>query len=155
MKVQEQIIKTSEELKKFNEIKPPEWAKFVKTSTNKSRTPVEKDWWYIRAASILKKAERLGPIGVNKLRIKYGGKKRRGHKPARFTKASGNLLRKLLQQLEKAGLLKQQAKGTHKGRIITPKGKSLLSKISQNGHRGNKKEETRKTETATTTTANQ
>ncbi|MBS3149317.1 30S ribosomal protein S19e [Candidatus Woesearchaeota archaeon] len=151
MKVQEQIIKTSEELKKFEEIKAPEWAKFVKTSTNRARPPVEEDWWYIRAASILKKAERLGPIGVNKLRMKYGGKKRRGHKPARFAKASGNLLRKLLQQLEKAGLLKQQAKGTHKGRMITPKGKSLLSKISQNGHRGNKKEETRKVETTIST----
>lgn len=151
MKIQEQIIKASEELKKFNEIKPPEWAKFVKTSTNRSRTPVEKDWWYIRAASILKKAERLGPIGVNKLRIKYGGKKRRGHKPEHFAKASGSIIRKILQQLEKAGLLKQQSKSIHKGKIITPKGKSLLSKISQNGHRGNKKEETRKIETATTT----
>src|SRR3989338_3752249 len=145
MKVQEQIIKTSEELKKFNEIKPPEWTKFVKTGTSKARPPVEKDWWYIRAASILRKADKLGPIVVNKLRVKYGSKKRRGHKPAHFYKAGGSIIRKLLQQLETAGLLKQPEKGIYKGRKITPKGRSLLSKISQNGLRGNKKEETGKT----------
>ena len=147
MKYQELIIKTSEELKKISEIKPPEWSSFVKTGTNKARPPVEKDWWYVRAASLLKKADKLGPIGVNKLRVKYGGRKRRGHKPEHFYRASGNIIRKILQQLEKAGLLKQDKKGVHKGRIITPKGISLLHKISQNGPRGNKKEEVGKTET--------
>ena len=153
MKIQEQILKTSEELKKIEEIRPPEWSKFVKTGTSKSRMPVEKDWWYLRAASILRKTDKLGPIGVNKLRVKYGSKKRRGHKPAHFYKASGNVIRKILQQLEKAGLLKQNLKGVYKGKIITPKGKSLLSKISKDGPRRDKKEEVRKTETAAPTRA--
>jgi ribosomal protein S19E (S16A) len=35
----------------------------------------------------------------------------------------------MLQQLEKDGLIKYDEKGVHKGRIITPKGKSFLDKM--------------------------
>lgn len=147
MKPQELIVKTSEELKNFDEIKAPEWSNYAKTGSGKARPPVQKDWWYLRAASVLSKASKLGPIGVNKLKVNYGSKKRRGHKPAHFYRASGNIIRKILQQLEKAGLLSKASKGVYKGRIITPKGISLLSKISQNGHRRNQKEEIRTAET--------
>jgi len=126
----ELIEKASEELKKVSEIKPPAWAPFVKTGMHKERPPVKKDWWYARTASILRTIYRLGPIGVSKLRGKYGGKKNRGYKPAHTFKGSGNIARKVLQQLEKAGFVKQEAKGVHKGRVITGKGKSLLDKIA-------------------------
>ena len=43
---------------------------------------------------------RHGPIGVSKLRTKYGGKKNRGHKPEHFYKGSGSVARKVLQQFE-------------------------------------------------------
>ena len=52
-----------------------------------------------------------------------------GRKPHKFTKASGNVLRKISQQLEKAGLVKQ-SQSLHKGRIISPKGQSLLDKTA-------------------------
>lgn len=125
------IEKTAEALKKVPEIQPTEWAKYVKTGHHKARPPVDNDWWYVRAASILKKISRLGPIGTNKLKRKYGGKKNRGHKPEKRYDASANLIRKMLQQLEKAGLIEQTTKGTHKGRILTNKGKSFLDKSSK------------------------
>ena len=125
------IEKVSEELKKVDEIKAPEWAKYAKTGASKERPPVEEDWWYARAASILRKIYMLGPIGVSKLRKKYGGKKNRGHKPEKFYKGSGNIIRKSLQQLEKAGLIKQVVKSGHKGRIVTAKGKKLLDTVSK------------------------
>ncbi len=125
------IEKAAEELKKIPEIQPPEWAKFVKTGAHKERPPMQKDWWYIRTAAILRKLYIYNkPIGVSKLRKKYGGRKNRGHKPERFYPGSGNIIRKVLQQLEKAGFAQQVAKGTHKGRIITPKGKSFLDKLA-------------------------
>lgn len=127
---QELILKTAEELKKFPEIKPPGWASFVKTGMHKERPPVKNDWWYVRTASVLRTVYRLGPVGVSKLRTKYGGKKNRGVKKEHFYKGSGNILRKSLQQLEKAGFVKFEEKGIHKGRIITPKGKSFLDKIA-------------------------
>src|SRR3989338_8491231 len=103
---QELIIKTAEELKKLPEIKAPAWAPFVKTGMHKERPPVDSDWWYVRVASVLRSIYRLGPVGVSKLRSKYGGRKNRGTKKEHFFRGSGSILRKSLQQLEKAGLVK-------------------------------------------------
>ena len=129
---QELILKAAEELKKIPEIKPPQWAPFVKTGMHKQRAPVKDDWWYMRSASVLRTIYRLGPVGVSKLRTKYGGKKSRGVKKEHFYKGSGSILRKSLQQLEKAGLVKFAEKGIHKGRVITPKGRAFLDKIASN-----------------------
>lgn len=126
----ELVNKAAEELKKIPEIKAPEWAEYVKTSTNREKAPLQRDWWYKRSASILRLIYRQGPIGVSKLRTKYGGKKNRGARPEIFFKASGNIIRKVLQQLEKAGFVKQAQIKTHKGRIITPKGRTFLDKIA-------------------------
>ncbi|HHE36923.1 MAG TPA: 30S ribosomal protein S19e [Candidatus Woesearchaeota archaeon] len=123
---QELIPALAEELKSF--LKKPEWADFVKTGVHKERPPVNPEWWYIRGASILLKVDKLGPIGVSKLRNKYGGKKNRGVKPERFYKGSGSIIRRILQQLESAGLLKQETKGKHKGRVLTPKAHSLIAR---------------------------
>src|SRR3989338_4651104 len=127
---QELIIKAAEELKKLPEIKAPSWAPFVKTGSHKERPPMDNEWWHIRVASVLRTVYRLWPVGVSKLRTKYGGKKNRGVKQERFAKGSGSILRKSLQQLEKAGLIKFTEKGVHKGRIVTPKGKSFLDKLA-------------------------
>ena len=127
---QELILKAAEELKKVPEIKAPEWAEFVKTGMHKERPPVNGDWWFMRTASVLRAVYRLGPVGVSKLRTKYGGIKNRGVKKEHFFKGSGSILRKALQQLEKAGFVKFVEKGVHKGRIITPKGRAFLDKIA-------------------------
>lgn len=116
------VERLKEVLKQFEEIKPPEWMKFAKSGAHKERPPEQKDFWYIRAASILRRIYMNGPVGVERLRTYYGGRKRRGRKPAKFRKASGNIIRKILQQLEKAGLV-EKVKG---GRKITPKGQKLL-----------------------------
>lgn len=113
-------------------IEKPEWADFVKTGVHKERPPVKDDWWHMRAASILRATYIKGPIGVSKLRTKYGGRKNCGYKPEHFRKGSGKIIRTILQQLEKEGLIKQGTKGVHKGRIITQKGKKLLKDAAAN-----------------------
>lgn len=125
------ILKVAEELEKMSDMTPPSWADFVKTGMHKERAPTQSNWWHIRAASVLLKIRKNGPVGVSKLRTKYGGKKNRGHKPEKFFRASGNILRKILQQLEKSGLAKKAEKGIHKGRIITPQGAKLLGKAAE------------------------
>jgi small subunit ribosomal protein S19e len=120
----------SEDLKKISEIKPPHWSAFAKTGAHKERPPVNNDWWYVRAAAILRSVYKLGPVGVQKLRRKYGGKRNRGVVAERFYKGSGSIARKILQQLEKAGLVTHTAKGVHKGRVATGKGQSLLDKAA-------------------------
>lgn len=120
------IQRVAEELKKDANIKPAAWAPFVKTGMSRERAPVQKDWWHVRAASILRKIFMLGPIGTHKLQTLYGGRKNEGMAPEHFHPGAGNNIRKILQQLEKAGLAKQTAKGVHKGRIVTPKGHAML-----------------------------
>ena len=126
----ELVEKASEELKKVEAVKSPDWAMIVKTGMHKERPPVRNDWWHTRAASVLRQIYRYGPIGVSKLRNKYGGKKNRGMKPGRFYKGSGSIVRKILQQLEKAGFVKTGAKGVHKGRMVTAEGKKFLDNIA-------------------------
>jgi small subunit ribosomal protein S19e len=127
----ELILKTAAELEKIPDLTPPSWSDFVKTGVHKERAPVQKNWWHIRAAAILLTIQRKGPIGVSKLRTKYGGRKNRGHQPEKFCRASGNIIRKILQQLEKAGLAEKGEKGAHKGRVITKQGAKLIGKIAE------------------------
>ncbi len=117
------IKKLAEKLQNEFKIEPPEWVEWVKTGIHKERPPENKDWWYIRAASILRRVYIRGPIGVSRLRGLYGGRRDRGSKPYRHVKGSGSIIRKALQQLEEAGLVKT-VEG--KGREITPKGQSLV-----------------------------
>lgn len=121
------VEKSAEELKKI--IKSPEWADYVKTGVSRERPPVQKDWWHLRAASILRKAYN-GPVGTSRLRSYYGGLHRRGHKPAHFSKGSGKVIRTILKDLEAAGLLKKVDK-PRKGRIITPAGQKLLNSAAK------------------------
>lgn len=120
------ITNVAKELKHI--IKQPEWTPFVKTGNHKQRPPADKEWFFTRTAAVLRTVALNGPIGVSKLRTKYGGRKNRGYKPEKFVKGSGNVLRKALQELDKAGLTIQAEKGVHKGRVITPKGAKLLAK---------------------------
>lgn len=129
VKTNELLEKAAEALKKVEAVKAPKWAVFIKTSPGKERPPERPDWWYIRTASILRKIYLKGPIGVSKLRSQYKAKRNRGHKPERVYKASGKVTRTILQQLEKAELIKFTEKGVHKGRMITKKGKSFLDKF--------------------------
>ena len=109
-----------------SKIEMPEWAKFVKTGSHKQRPPVDANWWYLRAAAILRTIDLKGPVGVAKLRTKYGGKKNLGAKPEHFVKGSGKIIRVILQQLEAIKLVEKAVKGNHKGRVTTPAGKALL-----------------------------
>ncbi|MFH1324045.1 MAG: 30S ribosomal protein S19e [Nanoarchaeota archaeon] len=127
----ELIEELAKELKKIESVKPPQWAIFVKTGVNKERPPVRENWWYVRAASILRKISMKGPIGVSKLRTLYGGKQSRGYASEKYKKGSGSIIRKIIQQLQKAELVKETQKGVHKGRIITPKGIKLMGNVSK------------------------
>jgi small subunit ribosomal protein S19e len=110
-----------------DEVQPLPWAAFAKTGMHVEKQPQDPNWWYTRSASILRKVYIYGPVGLEKLRAEYGGRKNRGSKPDRVKKAGGSGIRKTLQQLEAAGLI-QTAKP--KGRIMSPKGRKLLQEVA-------------------------
>jgi len=118
----------AETLKQFPEFEKPEWMDFVKTSIARSRPPTDEDFWHKRAASILRQLYIMGVLGVGRLKTRYGGRKNRGVKPERFRKGSGKIIRVILQQAEKAGLV-EKANGSKKGRRLTQEGKKLLEEI--------------------------
>lgn len=121
------IDELSKRLKGMEIIEPPTWSKFVKTGPDRERPPVQEDWWYTRAASILRRIYLKGPIGVERLRKYYGGRKRRGTRPPKKEKTGGKVIRKILQQLEAADFVIK----VRKGRKINSKGKSLLLEVTE------------------------
>jgi small subunit ribosomal protein S19e len=108
-------------------IEASEWAQFTKTSTARELPPEQDDFWSVRAASVLRKIAINEPIGIERLRSKYGdskqGSTRYRVRPKRGADASGNILRTICQQLDEAGYV-DIAQG--EGRRISADGRSLL-----------------------------
>jgi small subunit ribosomal protein S19e len=111
-----------------DEVQPPAWASFAKTGSHVEKQPQNPNWWYTRSASILRKIYVHGPLGLEKLRSDYGGRKGFSVKPNHASKAGGSNIRKALQQLEQAGLI-QTAKP--QGRMMSPKGRKLLQEVAE------------------------
>lgn len=131
---QEYNIKLAEALKEIPEFKEPEWVRFVKSGTAKKRPIEEKDFWHRRSASILRQIYKKKIVGVSRLRTRYGSRKSRGFKPEEFRKASGKIIRTILQQADMAGLTEiakivKGVKSRKPGRQLTEKGKKFLEEI--------------------------
>jgi small subunit ribosomal protein S19e len=120
------IHKTADKLAEMK-IAQPEWVGKVKSGSHVSRLPQDEKFWYIRCASLLRKAYTDGPVGVSRLRTHYGGRKIRGVRPEKHRRAGGNLIRKGFQILEKAGLITN----TKKGRVISAQGQKLLDSVAK------------------------
>lgn len=127
---QKLIVMVAEELKKCPNIKPPGWATYTKTGVCAERPAEQPDFWWLRAAAILRRLYISGqPVGTQRLRTVFGSRRRRGHKPAHHRKAGGKMIRLMLQQLEAEGLIAKTEK-PRKGRTIAPKGQSLLDSLA-------------------------
>jgi small subunit ribosomal protein S19e len=138
----ELIRRMAEKLKSESAIKPPSWLAYVKTGAHAERKPQEKDFWYIRSASLLRKLYLEKKVGVGKLRTWYGRSKSYGTTPEHHVDAGGSIIRKALQQLEAAGYVKKD-KG---GRTLTPKGRSFVDKTAMEFYKGEKRERARRFE---------
>lgn len=123
------LIRTvAEKLKEYPEINPPQGSEFWKTAFFKELAPLDSEnFWYIRCASLLRKLNKIGPIGVNRLRKFYGGRNRRGPGLNHSAKGSGKIVRAALQQLEDAKLITKTEKN---GRKLSSEGKSLLERTA-------------------------
>jgi small subunit ribosomal protein S19e len=130
LKSDEYNTKLAQILKDMPEFKQPEWSLYVKTGVSKQRPPTDVDFWHKRAASILRQIYINRVVGVNRLKTRYGSRQNRGMRPEKFKKASGKIIRTILQQADAAGLLeKYNVPGKRAGRKLTIKGKELLDGI--------------------------
>ena len=131
---QEYNLKLAEALKKIPEFEKPEWVEFVKSGPAKERPIEDSDFWYKRAASILRQIYKKKIVGVNRLRTKYGSKKNRGYQPETFRKTGGKIIRTILQQCDKACFTEiakeiKGVRGRKPGRQLTEKGKEFMEGI--------------------------
>lgn len=106
-------------------LKQPAYIGTVKSGAGKERLPASPDFWYTRSASILRQVYVNGPVGVSRLRTKYGNRKEHVVHRKHHVRAGGSIIRDALIGLEKAGYVKN----TKLGRVITPAGKSFIDKI--------------------------
>jgi small subunit ribosomal protein S19e len=116
----------AEQMKSLRGLEAPEWAHLAKTGSHAERPPQQADWWFMRAASLLRKLYLHGPVGLGDLERAYGGSKAVAYFPKHHRDAGGSSVRKILKQLEQAELVTK----TPKGRILTPKGTAMLDKLS-------------------------
>lgn len=120
------ISNVAEDLRINIKLKKPDWAEFVKTGAHRERQPDNSGWWWVRAASILRKVYIGGPVGVQRLRTAYGDRKHRGVKPEEFRRAGGKVVRTILREFDSLGFTEKSGKG----RKITKNGQSYLDKIA-------------------------
>jgi small subunit ribosomal protein S19e len=111
-----------------DEIEEPDWRPFTKTGSYAEFPPEQEDFFYRRAASVLRTVAVDGPVGVERLRTRYGGKSSGSTRyrvaPEHRVDGSGSLIRTILQELEAADLLERPPDG--EGRVVTAEGRSLL-----------------------------
>lgn len=113
------------------DIEAPEWAAVTKTGVDRELPPEQEDFWQIRAAALLRTVATDGPVGVERLRSKYGDAKRGTNRyrvrPPMKSDGSGKIIRTILTQLEEEGYV-ETAKG--EGRRITGAGRALLDETA-------------------------
>ena len=85
--------------------------------------------YYVRAAAVARHIYLRKTVGVGRLRKVHGSVKNRGSRPNHHVDASGSVDRKVIQSLEKIGVLEyDEEKG---GRRITQSGQRDLDRIAK------------------------
>ncbi|KAI9786013.1 MAG: 40S ribosomal protein S19 [Peltula sp. TS41687] len=126
-------------LKRQGKLPIPGWVDTVKTSHSKELPPQSIDWFYIRSAAVARHIYMRKTVGVGRLRKVHGSQKNRGSRPSHHVDASGSVDRKVVQALEKIGVLEQdEEKG---GRRITQSGQRDLDRIAQTTLEGEEDED--------------
>lgn len=99
----------------------------VKTGTFKEQAPYDPDWFYVRAAAVARHVYLRKHVGVGHLQKLHGGSENRGVRPSHHRDASGSVERKVMQALEKIGVLEKDPRG---GRRISQDGQRDLDRIA-------------------------
>lgn len=134
------ISALADKLSDSKDIVAPDWSEYVKTGVDRERPPTQDNWWTIRAASLLRKVAKQGPIGVTTLAQTYGTVMNNGAGPNTPGVASRHIIRTALQQLEAAGLVEMVAtkeveteegkQQLYSGRRITSAGQKMLDEVA-------------------------
>ncbi|KAK8801974.1 hypothetical protein WA158_006369 [Blastocystis sp. Blastoise] len=89
----------------------PKNHEFMKTRVHNELSPLDDDWYYVRAAAIARRVYLRPGCGVGALREVFGSKKDNGVRKGHFAKATGGIIRHCMHNLEKLGLMKVSENG--------------------------------------------
>merc|ERR1711988_463739 len=130
-------------LKKSNKITPPAWVDLVKTGHYHELSPYDEDWFYVRAAAIVRKLYVRPQLGVGRLADIFGGKERNGSARKHHAHDSKSVIRACMKSLEKAGILmrlndkrnrnyvdRPSGESKHFCRVVTPEGQKAINHIA-------------------------
>ncbi|CDJ42903.1 40S ribosomal protein S19, putative [Eimeria tenella] len=115
-------------LKKRGKFQVPMWADLVKTGYGKSLAPHDPDWIFKRAAAILRHLYLRPSCGVGAFRKVFSCKSGKKCSPGHTSKASGKIIRYILQQFETMGLVESRPDN---GRRLTKVGQKELDVIAR------------------------
>jgi small subunit ribosomal protein S19e len=114
-------------LKKTGKMEAPKHVEFIKTGVQKELCPYDADWLFVRAAAVARKVYLNGGQGVGGLARVFGSADRRGTLRRSFQRSHRGLIRHILQQLEKMGIVAKDEDG---GRVLTEAGQRDLDRIA-------------------------
>jgi len=83
-------------LKKSNKLELPDWVDYVKTAHGREMPPLDPDWYFVRAASVVRKIYLNRGLGVGALAHWYGKAVRKTNKPQHHHRASRKVIRHVL-----------------------------------------------------------
>jgi small subunit ribosomal protein S19e len=98
-------------LKNSGQVQFPSWINISKSGSHKTFSPHDPDWIFFRLASLVRKIYVNGGQGIGNLRKKYGGKKRRGSKPAKKKNSGGKIIRLAFKELERLKIIEKDSEG--------------------------------------------
>ena len=113
-------------LKRQGKIEIPKWVDIVKTGRAKELGPQDPDWYYVKCASIARKVYLHPHIGIGLIARSYSSNKNNGVAREHTVNASTGIIRNILIQLEKIGVIHKSGKG----RSITRVGQQDLDRIA-------------------------
>lgn len=121
------ITAYSQHLKKSGRLELPEWVDYVKTGRSREMPPIDPDWYYVRAASIVRKIYLNAGLGIGALAHWYGKADSTGRRQ-HHRRASRKILRHILIGLEHQGIVEKLEDG---GRRVTPEGQRDLDTVAR------------------------
>lgn len=127
------IAAYAEVLKNNDKFIVPKWTEIVKTGVHKELAPYDPDWYFIRAAAVVRKVYLRQGTGVGALAKRFGGNYRRGAAPEKHQDAARGLIRSILINLDELKITEKTSKG---GRKISRVGQQALDLVAGQVARG-------------------
>mmetsp|Transcript_19758 Transcript_19758/g.46259 ORF Transcript_19758/g.46259 Transcript_19758/m.46259 type:complete len:166 (+) Transcript_19758:27-524(+) len=124
-------------LSKSGKVSTPANVDLIKTGTHRELEPLNADWYFVRMAAVARKVYLRPRIGAGALARWFGGAKNCGAAPQKFQKAARGLLRHILIQLEKNGIVEtvllqnENGQKVSAGRAITSAGLREMDRVAR------------------------